>query len=182
MPIRINSQTKLTYDDYVLFPEDGRRHELVDGEHIVNPAPDTYHQKVSRKIQFQLFRQIEEGGLGEVYNAPTDLQFTEIDVVQPDLIVVLAARTRIITPKKIKGVPDLVVEIISPSTERNDRNLKKGLYERAGVPEYWIVDPEEHVVEQCVLRNDALELAGKHEESVAFQQLEGVTVDLTKVW
>ena len=178
----INGQTKLTYNDYLGFPQDGKRHEIIDGEHFVTPAPDTYHQTVSRRIQFQLYRQIEETGLGEVYNAPTDLQFSDTDVVQPDLIVVRAAKKRIITPKKIRGTPDLVVEILSESTGAVDRGLKKELYQKAGVPEYWVVDVEDHKVEQYALEKGVYALVGKHAEAVSFQQVPGVVVDLSKVW
>ena len=178
----MNSQTKLTYEDYVQFPQDGKRHELIDGEHFATPAPDTYHQKLSRRIQFQLYQLIEERGLGEVYDAPTDLQFSQLDVVQPDLIVVLAAKRQIITPKKIKGAPDLIVEILSESTEGIDRNLKKELYQKMGVPEYWIVDPADHIVEQHVLEEGAYKLVGRHEREITFTRLEGVRVDLTRVW
>lgn len=182
MAIIINSQTKLTYDDYAQFPEDGKRHEIIDGEHFATPAPGTYHQTLSRRIMFQLYPQIEERSLGEVYNAPTDLQFSEIDVVQPELIVVLAAKKQIITPKKIKGTPDLVVEIVSESTGSRDRGLKRELYQKAGVPEYWVVDPGEQVVEQHLLEKGSYTLAGKHHREVTFRQLPGVVVDLTKVW
>jgi Uma2 family endonuclease len=87
---------RLGYPEYACFPEDGRRHEVIDGEHIVNPAPDMYHQRLSRRIQFQLYTQIELRGLGEVLNAPADLQLSEWDIVQPDLMVVLNHKRAII--------------------------------------------------------------------------------------
>ena len=96
------SPTKLTYDDYVLFPDDGKRHEIIDGRHYMNPAPNPRHQAVSRHIQFQLYEQIELTKLGEVINSPIDLQLSLWDVVQPDIVVVLAAN-RIITTTKIKS-------------------------------------------------------------------------------
>ena len=129
----------------------GRRHEIIDGDHYLNPAPATYHQRLSGRIHFQLYEQIDLPRIGEVYCAPTDVQLTDHDIVQPDLIVVLNERKAIITPTKIKGVPDLVVEILSESMIKNDRVLKKELYERVGIPEYWIVDLEEHLVDQFVL-------------------------------
>jgi hypothetical protein len=93
---------KLTYREYRCFPQDGRRHEIIDGEHKVNPASETYHQKtLSRRIQFQLYVQIEQAGLGVVFNAPTDLELSETDIVQPDLIVVSEARKTIITPTEV---------------------------------------------------------------------------------
>ncbi len=177
-----NLSGKLGYREYVCFPEDGRRHEIIAGEHVVNPAPNTYHQTLSRRIQFQLYSQIELRGLGQVYNAPTDLQLSESDIVQPDLILVLTHARSIITPKKIQGTPDLVVEILSESSVDNDRVVKKELYRRSGVPEYWVVDPDDHTVEQYVLSGDVYELIGAHTKALTPQVLAGVRVDLSEVW
>ena len=182
MSSQTRSTSKLGYQHYVCFPDDGRRHEIIDGDHYMNPAPATYHQRLSRKIHFQLYEQIELQGLGEVYNAPTDVQLTDHDIVQPDLIVVLNDRRIIITPTKIKGVPHLVVEILSDSTAKNDRVLKKELYERVGVPEYWIVNPEEHVVDQFVLANEGYAHRGAYGEQLLAATISNVTVDLTQVW
>ena len=178
----IPAKSKLGYEHYVCFPDDGRRHEVIDGDHYVNPAPSTNHQRFSRRIQFQLYDQIEETGRGEVFNAPTDLQLTDHDIVQPDLIVIMRERRLIITPTKIKGTPDLIVEILSPSTEKNDCILKKELYERLRVPEYWIVDPDEHSVEQFVWRDGKYVCEGAHTKSIAVATIENVRVDLAKVW
>ena len=182
MTAESSSKVKLGYREYTCFPDDGRRHEILDGEHFVNPAPETYHQTLSRRIQFQLYQQIELPGHGQVYNAPTDVQLSEHDICQPDLILVLAAKRTIITPTKIKGTPDLLVEILSPSSAKTDRELKKELYRRAGVPEYWIVDPEEHVVEQYLLAAGDYVLGGGHTESVELQVISDVRVDLGQVW
>ena len=100
---------KLTYDDYLLFPSDGMRHEIIHGRHYMNPAPNPRHQTVSRHIQFQLYQQIELTDAGQVFDAPIDLQLSDTDVVQPDIVVVLKSNL-IITPTRLKGVPDLVIE------------------------------------------------------------------------
>lgn len=178
----IPAKNKLGYEHYVCFPDDGRRHEIIAGDHYMNPAPTTDHQRYSRRIQFQIYDQIEESGRGEVFNAPADVQLSDHDIVQPDLIVVVRERRLIITPTKIKGTPDLIVEILSASTKQNDRVLKKELYERVGVPEYWIVDPDNHVVEQFVLRGGKFEFAGSHAQCISVATIENVSVDLTKVW
>ena len=140
------AKNKLGYEHYVCYPDDGLRHEIIDGNHFVNPAPTLDHQRFSRRIQFQLYDQIEAEGRGEVFNASCDVQLTEHDIVQPDLIVVMNKHRLIMTPAKIEGVPDLIVEVLSPAAKKLDHGLKKELYERSGVPEYWIVDAAEHSV------------------------------------
>ncbi len=173
---------KLGYAQYACFPDDGRRHEVIHGVHYVSPSPTTYHQTLSRRLHFQLYGPIELNGLGEVYNAPTDLQLTDHDIVQPDLIVVLNRLPRIITPTKIRGVPDLVVEILSESTEQNDRVLKKELYEECRVPEYWIVDPADHAVLQYVLQDDTYPPPTHCTDEIKLTVVDDVRVDLTRVW
>jgi len=171
---------KLTYQDYICFPDDRMRHEIIDGDHYMNPAPSTYHQRVSARLQYQLYSAIELADLGVVMYAPIDVELTEFDIVQPDLVVVLK-ENRIITPSKIKGAPDHVIEILSPSTASNDRMLKRSLYERTGVKEYWIVDPFEHSIEKMVLQRDKYN-SSNATEKVSVSYLDGVTVDLTQVW
>lgn len=177
------SSTKLTYNEYVLFPADGYRHEIIDGRHYMNAAPAPRHQAISRHIHNQLYQQIEANQYGEVIYSPIDVQLSDNDVVQPDLIVVLA-ENRIITPTRICGVPDLVIEILSPSNRRHDTELKKQLYEQFAVPEYWIVDPD-----GCVLSRYLLDADGKFANAVEFRDVitfdripGGATVDLSRVW
>jgi Uma2 family endonuclease len=177
----VDPPAKLGYREYCCFPDDGRRHEIIDGDHYVNPAPSTYHQTVSRRLQHQLYTQIELTGRGVVYNAPVDVQLTDHDIIQPDLVVVLTSRMQMITPTKIKGVPDLLVEILSPSTASNDATLKKQLYERVGVAEYWIVDPDNHTVEQLVLADGRYERRPAA-DAIPLSILEGVAVRLADVW
>lgn len=166
---------------YCCFPDDGNRHEVIGGVHYLNPAPSTYHQTVSRRLQFQLYTQIELPGLGQVFNAPVDLQFSDYDIIQPDILVVLNRPLNIVTPSKIKGVPDLIIEILSPSSTRNDCVLKKELYERSGVPEYWIADPIATRLEQFVLANGVYRSVD-HAAVLQLSFLPEVTVDLEKVW
>lgn len=176
-----SSSSKLGYAHYVCIPDDGRRHEIINGDHFVNPAPSTYHQTVSKRLQFQLYSQIELQGLGVLFDAPVDVQLSDHDIVQPDLVVVLNVKKTIITPTKIKGIPDLIVEILSPSSQENDRVLKKDLYQRSGVPEYWIVDPFEHSLAQLVLRGPAYELQPPADE-IRPTITQGVLVRLLEVW
>ncbi len=147
MSTRTQHNVKLTYEDYLLFPEDGRRHELIDGEHFMTPAPSTRHQRISRKLVGFLDSHLQRTKAGEVFYAPTDVVLSEQDVVEPDLLFVSAARASIVTEKNIQGAPDLVVEIISETSRKTDKTIKRKLYERHGVREYWIVDPELETVE-----------------------------------
>ena len=182
MSIVVDGKVKLTYEDYLRLPDDGMRHEIIDGEHFVSPSDVPYHQQVSRRIQFQLYRQIEETGRGEVFDAPTDLHLSEVDVLVPDILVLLSPKLGLIGPKKIEGAPDVVIEITSPGTAGRDRGIKRAVYERAGVPEYWVVDTRKRVVEQHMLREGKYALAGTEADAIGFGGLPGVTVDLRGVW
>lgn len=172
---------KWTYEDYAKLPEDGLRHEIIDGEHYVNASPSTQHQHVSKRLQYQLYTKIELAGLGVLYNAPIDVQLSEYDIVQPDLVIILNQNVRKITPTKIKVAPHLVVEILSPSTADADRTIKKDLYERSGVLEYWIVDPFEQQVDQWVLTDGKFKLAAKS-NILRLSFVSGIEVDLDSVW
>lgn len=143
---------RLTYDDYALLPDDGKRYEIIDGDLFVTPAPLTRHQKISRQLQFILMSALEKKGLGEVYDAPVDVVLDAENIVQPDLVFVRSERRRIITEKFIEGPPDLMIEILSPSTRRRDVLTKSALYARFGVPSYWIVDPDLDRIEFYILR------------------------------
>ncbi len=134
--------SQLTYEDYLLFPDDGKRHEIIDGDHYVTPAPKTKHQKVSLNLTVALGSFVKQRGLGLVLAAPSDVILSDENVVQPDLLFVSTARATIVTEDNIRGAPDLVVEIISETTRKKDEVTKRKLYERFGVQEYWVVDPE----------------------------------------
>ncbi len=136
---------RYTYEDYLTFPDDGRRHELIDGEHFVTPAPLRRHQRLSMRLAFGLEAWLREHPVGEVYAAPLDVILSDVDVVEPDLLFVSNERAEILG-KWVHGAPDLVVEILSPGTRRVDEVTKRRLYERVGVREYWIVDGEIDVV------------------------------------
>ena len=140
------SATKLTYEDFVLFPDDGKRHELIDGEHFVTPSPNRRHQTAVSNLTAILVPAVRAQGLGRVFVAPFDVVLTRHDVVAPDLLFVSAARSAVLTDANVQGAPDLVVEVLSPSSRRQDEVLKRDLYERGGVAEYWIVDPEAETV------------------------------------
>lgn len=183
MSIIENSKTKLTYEDYVGFPEDGRRHEVIDGDHYVTPSPSSYHQSLSLRLAAALLDLVERPGHGRVFTAPMDVLLTKVDIVQPDIMVVSKKNAAIITEKNIRGSPELLVEILSSSTSDRDRNLKKSLYQRSGVREYWIVDPDRKRVEQHVLASHgAYDFVGEHHDTVSAKTFAGLAVDLGKVW
>ncbi|MGE0447627.1 MAG: Uma2 family endonuclease [Vicinamibacterales bacterium] len=137
------SGVKLTYDDFVHFPDDGKRHELIDGEHYVTPSPNTKHQRVLGHLFLMIGSWLEEHPIGQAFLSPFDVVFTQFDVVEPDLLYMSNARAaEILTDLNVQGVPELVVEIASPGTRKRDASVKRTLYERTGVSEYWIVEPK----------------------------------------
>jgi len=152
---------KLTYDDYVLIPEDGQRHEILDGEHYVTPSPVTVHQRTVFRLSLRLGGFVEEQELGEVFTAPFDVAFSEHDVVQPDLLFISKERAEILTAKNVQGPPDIVVEILSESTRRLDETIKLDLYDRFGVLEYWMFNPARQDVRVFRRIGDRLRLAAE---------------------
>src|SRR5512138_1127179 len=138
---------KLTYDDFVQFPDDGKRHELIDGEHYVTPSPNTKHQRVSGNLHLLIASWLEEHRIGQIFYAPFDVVFTNFDVVEPDLLYMSNERAaQVLTQANVQGAPEIVIEIGSKGTRKRDETIKRRLYERAGVSEYWVVDPEIDVV------------------------------------
>jgi Uma2 family endonuclease len=147
---------KLTYDDFVQFPDDGLRHELIDGEHYVTPSPNTKHQTVSINLTVLIGSWLEHHPIGRLFHAPFDVVFSHYDVVEPDLLYMSNARAAdALTPKHMRGVPELVVEIGSPGTRKRDETIKRRLYERTGVTEYWIVDPDADTIRVYRREGDA---------------------------
>ena len=144
---------KLDYDDYLRLPDDGKRYEILDGELYVTPAPSPLHQRVSKRLQRKLEDYFEARGLGEVFNAPIDMILGRHDVAQPDILVVTNAGQ--ISGRGIEGAPLLVVEVLSPSTRRYDREVKMRRYAALAIPHYWIVDPESRWIACYRLEGDA---------------------------
>lgn len=140
--VAMETTTKLTYEDYLLIPEDGLQHEIIDGEHFVNPAPNTKHQTIVGNVFASLWLFLRTHRLGRVFVAPYDVLLSEIDVLQPDVVFISNERLGRITAANLHGAPDLAVEVLSESRRRIDEITKKKRYELFGVLEYWIVDPE----------------------------------------
>ncbi len=136
------SADKLTYRDYRRFPRGrGERHELISGEHFVTPTPSQFHQEILGNLHFLIRMHLEAHPVGRVYLPPFSVVLSMYDVVEPDLSYISNERLAILTPRSIRGAPDLVVEIASPSTRRRDEGAKLKLYDRFDVIEYWVVDP-----------------------------------------
>ena len=137
----------LTVEEYKNLPETGPRYQLVEGDLYMAPAPNRFHQDISRNIQGALDRYLEANPIGVLYNAPFDVYLTRTDVFQPDLIVVLNANRSILTDAGAEGPPEFVVEILSPKTRELDLVNKRRVYARLGVKELWIIDPEPGIIE-----------------------------------
>jgi len=144
---------KLNYEDFLYFPEDGKRHELIDGDHYVTAAPNLKHQTVVGNLNLLLLAFVRASRLGKVWASPVDVLLSDHDVVEPDLVFLSRDRMDLAADgAKIAGPPDLVIEVLSPSTRRKDAITKRHLYEKFGVGEYWLVDPELETIEVYRLR------------------------------
>lgn len=177
---------RLTYEDLASLPEDGRRHELIDGVHHVTPAPSTRHQRILGSLFWQIRSYLEGRPVGEVFLAPVDVVLTESDVVEPDLVYVSRERAHIVTEKNISGAPDIVVEVLSEATRRRDERLKRDLYDRCGVGEYWIVDPEVETI-KLFRREGAgfgrpLELSLESGDSLVCPRLPDLSIPLSAIF
>jgi Uma2 family endonuclease len=181
-----SSSTKLTYEDYLTFPNDGRRHELVDGEHFVTPSPNTKHQRIVGRLFFALQSHLSAHPSGEVLLSPYDVVLSALDVVEPDLVFVSRENFLRITEANLQGPPDLAIEVLSESNRRHDEVTKRKLYERAGVKEYWIVDPEIETVKVHLLTEGALsrvaELSREGSERLGSPLMPGFAMDLERLF
>jgi Uma2 family endonuclease len=178
---------KLTYDDFLLFPDDGKRHELIDGEHCVTPSPNTKHQRVSGNLHFFIRAWLEEHPVGQVFYAPVDVVFSRFDVVEPDLLYLSNERVaEIVTSQHVTGAPDIVIEIGSPGTRKRDETIKRRLYDRSGVPEYWVVDPELDLVRVYRRAGDSFlrprELTREAGDVLCTPHLPGLEIALSRVF
>jgi Uma2 family endonuclease len=177
---------KFTYEDFLNFPNDGKRHEIIDGEHYVTPAPITKHQRVSRKLTVALGTYLDQHPAGEVFAAPLDVVFSDLDIVEPDLLYISPERREILSETHVRGAPDLVVEILSPGTRKVDEITKRKLYERFGVREYWVVDPELDAIKVYRRVNDAFvrvaELNVEHDNVVTTPLLPEFSVALAEIF
>jgi Uma2 family endonuclease len=181
------ARVKLTYDDFLLFPDDGKRHELIDGEHYVTPSPNMKHQAISGNLHFMIRSWLEQHPVGRIFYAPFDVVFTNVDVVEPDLLYLSHARaSQFLTEKHVTGAPDIVVEIGSPGTRKRDETIKRRLYERSGVSEYWVVDPDLELVRVYSNQDGqfgrARELSAEAGDILTTPHLDGLSLPLHKIF
>jgi Uma2 family endonuclease len=174
-------KSKLEYDDLAALPHDNQRYELLEGVLYLTPSPNTIHQRASKRLQRQLEAYFEPRGLGEVFDAPTDLILSRHDVVVPDLVVAAPAQ---IATRGIEGAPLFVVEIESPSSVEMDRELKPARFVRFQVPHYWLVDPGRRVIDCFTLNGDRYELVASIGERDRYSPPDwpGLEIDAAAIW
>jgi len=177
---------KFTYEDFLLFPDDGKRHEIIDGDHFVTPAPTTRHQRISLKLSTAIEVFLKGHPVGELFVAPCDVVLSDVDIVEPDLLFVSSGHQSIITERNIQGSPDLVVEILSDSTRKTDEVSKRKLYERYGVHEYWIIDPALETIKVYRQGQDGytppVTLAREHDNQLTTPLLPAFQMPLTELF
>lgn len=157
-----------TYDDYAELPDDGNRYEIADGVlQLMTPAPSPKHQLISSQMLVTLMNSCQSEYI--VFASPIDLILAQTEVRQPDLVMVHRSKIDIITKRGIEGVPDLVVEILSPHSIKRDKQSKLTVYATYQIPEYWIVDPANESLEQYVLSHTKYELLNVFEKEETVQ-------------
>lgn len=173
----------LTYDDLLKMPDDFNRYEIINGELLVSPALSLAHQLLSGQLFKVVSAHVDKRRLGELLYAPVDVRLSPYNVVEPDLLFI--RQDRFETYKKrgfIEGPPDLVVEIVSPSSKKIDTVNKAALYAQSGVPEYWLADPEHRVFRLQVLRDgvyhDAEPIDGRFHSTV----IDGLVIDPASIF
>ena len=176
-------RVKFTVADYMDTPE-GQRYQLLDGELILAASPNNQHQRIVRTLAFALHQFVSDNDLGEVWFAPFDVVLSNHDVAQPDILFISHSRDAIITTANIQGAPDLVVEVLSPSTEGHDRGYKRDLYSRHGVREYWLVDPDSETIAVMTPGTDGLAPQANYTrgQTLTSPLLPGLALDLTAVF
>ncbi len=177
---------QLTYEDLLALPDDGLRHELIDGEHYVSPAPSLKHQWIVGNFHYLLRHFLRTRSIGKVYLAPCDVVFTPSNFVEPDLLFVSQDRSELLTARNVQGAPDLVIEVLSDSTRKMDEKRKLELYDRFGVREYWLADPVFETVRVYRRTGEGLvlvaELSVEGVDVLATPLLPGLSIPLAEIF
>ena len=174
----------LTVEHYKLLPENGPRYQLIEGELYMAPAPNRYHQDISRNLEYILLEYLDDHPIGKLYHAPFDVYLDEHNVFQPDIVVVLNERLSILTDAGAEGAPNFVVEILSPKTARLDRDNKRAVYARSGVQELWIIGPDSQTIEVFNLPQDAARPLVIHHAAARFSSalFPGLEFDAVRIF
>jgi len=182
--VQMETPSKLyTYEDYLKLDDDNQ-YELIEGELLLVPAPKTVHQRISNRLNFFISEFAKKHDLGEVIYAPVDVVLSETNKPQPDIIFITKERLNIIKENYIDGAPDLVIEILSPSTASRDKVEKSRLYYAHGVKEYWIVDPYHKVVEILTPGEKYWQIANTYSEKETLSSpfLPGLEINLKDIF
>ena len=173
-----------TVDDYLAMPDEYPRYELLEGELIEMVSPTTRQQRISRRLFTILNAHCAARDLGEVFYAPLDVILSRTVVVQPDILFISEAHRAELIGERITGAPDLVIEILSPATSARDFNLKRKLYARHGVKEYWIVDPDDGTIEVQRLQGNVFSTLALYEkgQTLTSPPFEGLELDVAQVF
>ena len=177
-----NQAKRWTYEEYYRLDDD-QRYEIIDGNLLIAPAPDTWHQDWSRELFHIIDRHVRNQKLGKVFYAPLDVVLDEANTVQPDIVFISTARAGIIQRRAIFGTPDLLIELVSPSSVRRDRYDKKELYARFGVKEHWIGDPANKSLEILTLKERRYDLhcSAEVKGKLTSLVLTGLEFELTEI-
>ena len=182
--VTMSISAKFSYEDLQLIPFDRNRYEIVDGELFVTAAPIPLHQVIVGNTYGDLRQHVRKHRLGVVFMAPCDIVFASSTVLEPDIFFVSRSRLHIIGEKNLSGPPDLVVEVLSESTKRLDREIKPKQYAKYGVPEFWLIDPEGKTVELFRLSQGAYELAERlgFGDTLTSPLFPGLSISVSSLW
>ena len=184
-PLIAPGKIVLTYDDYCALPNDRNRYEILDGELSVTPAPATKHQIALGNLYRILSIHVVANRIGRLLLAPTDLILAATTVVQPDLIFIASDRSQVVTLRGVEGAPTLVVEILSPTTQTNDRQMKAQLYAKYAVPHYWIIDPDKETLQAYALAGTQYNLVSQAQSGDPFTTtavFPGLSFQISDLW
>ena len=183
--VQTNKREKLyTYADYVKLPDDGKRYEIIDGELYMSPAPTTGHQRIVGRFHLAIGNFLEENPIGEVFPAPTDIILSDIDVLQPDIVFISKEKFDRLKGENIQGAPDLVIEVLSPYTEKRDRTVKLKAYTKYGVLEYLMANQEQETLEVWRRKGKKLVFHALLDKTQTFTTplLPGLEISLEKIF
>jgi Uma2 family endonuclease len=178
----LKTRPKKTVRDYMALPDEPRV-ELIQGEFEMVPAPTSRHQLVIGNLHYYLKDHVLRGNLGILLLSPVEVILSDETVLQPDLLFIARYRSSIVR-NQVEGAPDLVIEVLSPSTRLRDRFVKRELFTQFGVREYWLVDPDDRTIEVLVQSQEGYKPLSVFEEkdSISTPGFPDLNLDLAKIW